>query len=696
MKSIFNIFSIFFCLYILTCCVDESLTEETTPGKDYNIEEFSEGFSLSFDVMVDELGSGMNTRATVDDLQLAEWESYLDPEEFRILFFDDNDKFLFESTTRWLTEVDAKDGNRCWRVGVPVFQYLSDDYNDQGDSDGDKTTLKYNWDAIVDIMRTKPFKVAILANRPSKVEVPELSDWIKDGVDEKFKKIAAMGSALNGPFWTAENSIATDLSKRGKVAEVIDLHHCQFDPLYYSKSLNGGYSTITGNDGWYDFLMKYDDYYEGGVKKEGASPLFTNVPFMGAAASWVSTQRQREVGTRKIRYYRLPIDQVSSKYHVDDMENTTNKADFEPATDEPQYIPMYGIQRFEPLTTWTVGTTYNLSQQVGSQTGNYDYQTIFLLRSVVKIELRIPMYDGNNKIEIDNKWAQIWFNNYMSRCEPMDVSTSTRDIWNPDHSLCEWKNIHEYGLLDGTKNGDVTSSTYMFKEKLSWFYGIWKKLDLNWDFIGTGITKEQVRTSDTENYPENPRVFNPLTQRLQGALITDCYLPIIPDYETNNDGSPKYDEYGNLVPKVSKQNYHRWVIYCGERNMDDPNYLGDYPQRSTIAMFRIPVKKNGTDYICNIPFVDYSQASLPNHILNQPGDGSGDDGHDITDMSSLRSNSAVRTFAEGMSTQDSKNWPLPLLRNHFYRLTVNFGDRNDINVSIIDSEVRNVGGIVFN
>ena len=676
---------ILFSSFIVASCVDDPILEEK-PGEDDNIKEFSDGFSVSFNVMVDDFG-GTGTRASINDLQLAEWESYLNPEEFRILFFDDQDRFLFESTTRWLTEVEPKDGNRCWRVGVPIFQYLGDNYDDQGDKDGVPIEQAYNWNEIVRIMRERPFKIAILANRPAKVDIPSMDDW-KNSNDPDFNRIAKMGSALNGPFWNAKNSIATDELIRGgeSVAEVIDLHHCQFDPLYYYKSINGGRTKPVQGSGYYDFVMAYKPYTGTYIDDNDEPKTWTmnSVPYMGAAASWVSKERSRKVGTRTIQYYRLPIDQVDRQYHFDDIQNNLDvKTDFKPSEDPIQYIPMYGIQRFEALTTWNKGTTYNLSQQVGSQTGNYNYQTIFLLRSVVKLELRIPMFDkAGNYIDIDNKWAQLWYNNYMSRCEPMDVSTSTKDIWSTDHTQCEWTNIKQYGLLADNGSGD-------FKERLGWYYGIWKDLDLNWDFEGDGMSKDKIKVGN----PDNPRIFNPLTQRLQGTLISDCYLPIIPVYETNDDGTPKYDGYGNLIPKKSTQNYHRWVIYCGERNMDDPNYLGEFTN-STLTYFRIHVIKktlisasSGTHYIYNLPIVDYSKSDIAVTTIRVAGSD-----EIIQDMESNKFSYVTSMASE--TKQD--NYPLPLLRNHFYRLTVSFGDNDDLNVQVMNSEKRTVGGIEFN
>lgn len=674
-------------LFLTASCKDEALIENQTSAEDFNIKEFSEGFSLAFDITLDDFGGGISSRAAGDEEEIINWENYLNPEEFRVIIFDQNDQYLFESKTRWLTSIASHGGGSRWRVGVPVFQYVADNYDD---TDPENSGIPvpageyYNWDKIVEIMTKEPFKVAILANRPSKVEVPELSDW-KD--DDDFKDIAQMGSALNGPFWTAKNSIATENVNINDVAKVIDLHHCQFDPLYYYKSENGGNFKASG-DGWYDFIMDYDNYED---KKSGNS--LSNVPFMGAAASWVSANRSRVVPdkynaeprtARTIRYYRLPVDRKGDK-HPDNGSLTGFSSDYvenySDLLDEDQFIPMYGIQKYDALTTWEKGKTYNLSEQTGSQTGNYQYKSIKLLRSVVKLELRIPMYDDSGKyIDIDNAWAQIWLNNYMSRCEPMDVSTPTNEIWSDEHDACEWTSIRDYGLLADNDGSAI------FKEKLGWFYGSW--LEMGWQFKeGKDKLGQTINIPSTKPYP---RIFNPLTQRLQGAFITDCYLPI--------NGDPNHKE----------QSFHRWVIYCGERNMNDPNYVGDPTSTGTITFFRIHVSRKENkdsqtatdDRIYYIPITDYSYTSNPandylvetNYPVNEKN---GNAVKNIYYMDGVTDH--MSDYLDNMMNETTKEYfPYPLLRNHFYRITVSFKDSdNGIDVKVVNAEKRTVGGIEF-
>lgn len=643
--------------FLATGCTDEVLVEnQQQPGEEFNIREYSEGYSIAFDITLDRLG-GNNTRVNrddINDLLLDEWENYMNPEEFRILFFDADDNYLFESTSRWFTQVASQDGGNRWRIGVPIFQYLSDGYDDTGENNGKPLTddYKYNWDKIVEIMRTKDFKVAVLANRPSKVDVPDITDF-QGPRPENFGE--------NGPFWTALNSVATEDRKGEPIKKVFDLHHCQFDPIYQSKS--------TGNGDCYAFIMEDVD----------------GLPYMGAVSSWLHATKLRKVpkpGTtedkdkEEKRYYRLPVEPQETANQTGSTAAPIQGQKIE----DPQYIPMYGIQLFSALSSWSKGTTFNLSEQTASQTGDYDYKAIKMLRSVVKIELRIPMYDKQgNAVEVDNEWAQIWSNNYMARCEPMDVSTPTDQIWNSDHeNNCEWLKIKNYGPFHD--NGKSTSD---FRQRLSWFYGSWDK-DGHWDFTAHGFNSNNIpaplKNKDTDEKADYPRIFNPITQRLKSAFITDTYLPV-------------------------KDKYHRWVIYCGERNNIDHNNLNSTVETNSgmVNYFKVKLKRkinnNDTYVIYNIPITDYSNPDNPvyNYLEQFRSINLTEANSSIQDMNNFISNMTnFGTDIKKLSKTDYDKVTYPLLRNHFYRLEVSFGDTHDINVQIINAEQRTVGGIEFN
>ena len=627
-------------------CVRESLSEDPASGsgEDFNIEAFSEGYSVAFDMLLDHMGGGYETRADgIDDARIEEWENYINPEECRILFFDAEDHFLFESKTRWFTSVASYDGGSRWRVGVPIFSYLSDSYDENISTSPDYSVDEsYNWDRIMEIMRSQPFKVAILANRPSDIAVPNLSD-----LSEEERDVDSFG--LNGPFWSPKNSIAsyTDAELHDHwddIMTVFDLHHCQYDPFYENKNTNGGP---------YTFIMKKDKVTV--IDKKTNTKYSRSGYFMGSVSSWLHPDRERSYGSGVRYFYRLPESQILNVNKDDVNANRIAKN---------QYIPMYGIQQFDALTTWAKGSTYNLSQQTGSQTGNYDYKSISLLRSVVKLELRIPKYDNNrNPVTVDNEWAQICANNFLARCEPMDVWTPTNLLWKNHNDACEWRDIRAYGLYADDSSED-------FRRKLSWYYGAWEKDD-KWSFDGVSKKPE----TDSTHYP---RIFNPITQRLQLSFITDCYL------ET--------------------ENYHRWIIYCGEKNMNDPNELNRLSSEGYINFFRIRVKRGSRNEIYHIPITDYSRSDNPiKDYLVQNCNSEADAITKITDiggypthMSKRDGDEAKNYYKEIKNTKSNRNYPYPLLRNHMYRLTVSFGDKDDIDVKIIDGEKRVVGGIEFN
>ena len=633
-------------------CVRESLSEDPVTKEPFNIEAFSDGYSVAFELDLDPMGGEAATRADVaDNTQIEAWENYINPEEFRILFFDADDNFLFESKTRWFTSVDSHHGGGRWRVGVPIFPYLSDGYDDKKDDNistnpDHSIDESYDWTRIAQIMRTQPFKIAILANRQSNISVPQLSDLTADQ-----RKVKTFGK--NGPFWSPTNSIASydevELQDHlDDIKTVFDLHHCQYDPFYENKNAGGGGDCYT-------FLFEYD-------REEMDDGMTKMVPYMGAVSGWLHPGRVRKYDGEKVRYfYRLPEGQIRDE--EGDIDERPGITLAEPAK---QYIPMYGIQRFEPLTQWTKGTTYNLSEQVGSQTGDYDYKSISLLRSVVKLELRIPKsyVDNNgNKIDVtvDNEWAQICASNFMARSEPMDVWTPTNEIWKDHTTDCEWMDIRNYGLY---ADNDPSNN---YRRKLSWFFGLWQK-DNKWDIKGKGINLPDEIEGDEDARKRYPHIFNPITQRLQLAFITDCYLPT--------------------------DDYHRWIIYGGEKNMNDPNALNSLSSMGYITYFRVWVQRGtGSGNIYYLPITDYSSANNPIRALNKMTE---TDSQKTKIMTIDNYPEFMNDYNNAVKTTDKEYYPYPLLRNHMYRLTVSFGNGDDIDVHILNGEKRVVGGIVFN
>lgn len=150
MKSIkYAVLTILFGLGALTSCIDDEYftdCEEDGPAIDVDIpEEITKGYSMSLIATLDAGFGGENNL-----------ESYINPEKFRVLFFDSNDQFLFESKSRWVKRLPDAGNHSRWFVSVPFFSYgneLNKDYD-------------WNWKHIKDKLTTYNFKIAILANRP--------------------------------------------------------------------------------------------------------------------------------------------------------------------------------------------------------------------------------------------------------------------------------------------------------------------------------------------------------------------------------------------------------------------------------------------------------------------------------------------------------------------------------------------------
>lgn len=672
-----NIFLLLLSILLMpSACTDDPLIPgDNSLEKDTYYSEFADGYSVAFDVTVDQLGGNFVTRANADDYDLAEAENYLSPEEFRIFFFTENDKFLFESKSRWLTEIDSKDGNRRWRVGVPIFQYLSD--NASKDEGGKFENEEYKWDAIVDYLKNNSFKVAILANRPTTVNIPiindfpdaprdENGDYIPGNWQNEWDKLKS-GKAENGPDWGPENSYATYIDKDDpRIRDVFDLHHAQKDPVYLSKSATKNKTTgLMDNNGHYDLIAETGNSDTDKLPSGGGSTI--DMLYMGAFITWLN---EKQISVTQSS----GAVSLQSTYRLLKPLRTSAMLDSDEINMEEMHIPMYGIQKFAPLTDWTKGTTYNISTQTASQSTSYPYKTIFLLRCVVKLELRIPTIDAEGKeVDLDLEHAQLYYNNVMSRCEPMDTWTPTDELWSADHkSDCEWSRIRDFGPF---ANGDDNNQ---FKNRLSWYYACWQ--EKGWDF--RAHAKEGTWDHVYPSGIESPRIFNPMVQRLKCAYIRTCYLPI-----GDLDAAT-----GKVIP--SKNSYHRWVIYCGERNINDPTQLGTLAKGndafSYVSFFRI--KRNGNeeedvnDVIYSIPIVDYSYRPNTNYVYNKLTG----DNNEINDIEKghtwMESNPSY--FNNIRDCKDPGMLPYPLLRNHFYRLTVSFGANQNIDVEIMDAQHR--------
>lgn len=595
-----------------TACSDSNFPIEEGSPSGSVVEGFDKGYSLNVKITLDDMGG---TRAVVNTPQeLKQWEDYIDPEKIRILFFDHQDLFLFESKSRWVKQLD----NNEWLISVPIFTYGNDVYEDK---DGGE----WNWELIRKALTSNPFKIAILANRPEMEWYPGFNDLT----------LPAQYIDNTGPDWKPNDT---------RKKSVFDLHHCQYDPLYHAKSKSTGF---------YDFIM--GDYY-----KEGNGIYDNYRPQMGATSSWLEWQGSNE---HKWTYTSNQKEKEYVNYRL-------------PSQDHP--IPMYGIQRFEQIDPddWQEGTPFNLSDNipgVGPDVdGSYkdNRKSIWLLRSVVKLELLIPKTETVGVVSIN-------YPNPYSRCEPMDVWTPTDDLWNGQHGdegICEIESILKYGTI--CKKTDAKSSTKQdYQNRIAWLYGAW--LDNNpaiegcsWWFnkekkVGMEDKTGRVSYPQLKKEPQipYPRIFNPCIQRNTSILCE------------NSDVTDFYDDDG----------YYHYVVYTGERNVNDPSDLGklgdDGGGKPTVQYWGVCLNEQYYAFpITNYAIKDNPALEILEHLDSNPAK---EDGENTPLTQGWANGKQVDGqyvgYSQTIMAYDGNNpklLPWPLIRNHVYtlKLTPRNGD----------------------
>lgn len=612
---------IFVCLF--TSCIDDDLIGCID---DSDILEFTNDYSLNLTVTLDNMGG---TRSVNTPNALKEREDYIDPEKFRVLFFDSNEKFLFESKSRWIKRLatDAN-GNSQWLVSIPMYAYG----NDAGEN--------WPWEDIRGKLKNEKFKIAILANRPRKEWCPSF-----DGIiDETWFD-------NEGPYWD-KNDIG--------VRSIFDLHHCQPDPIYHGKSTSNGY---------YDFISGPE--MEGDQGKHAA---------MGATSSWVAWDYPGSNGKNLVTLQDLDPD----------IPHTTSdnvRYTILPSSQHP--IPMYGIQEFDPITTWVKGMPFNLSKiTTGSEQTGYNFKSIALLRSVVKLELMLSKKSFPTK----PKFVTLWYPNIYARCEPMNVWDSTEEIWKREHKNeqdCEMYKIMQYGPIWSTKStfpnrtvitGDTKGSIKNYQKTLSWFYGAWLGYGSDgkarWDF--STYSTNNFKNTDVVRTDFTPQIFNPCIQR--NKLVV-CSIGKDGKIEGNDKDEPREGGDGGDVNYLYPENDEYWhfIVYTGERNMIDPNTLpyssNAYAEQwifksedvtNNYKYYAIPIANydiaNNTAKNCFGPYNKFYLSSN-NTTLNFP-----------VESENNVDNNKDHIYVYGNTIRDNvtdtEEMPWPLLRNHVYRIKV--------------------------
>lgn len=639
---------------VTSCIYDEYPVENEVDEVQFD------GDVLKFTFTLDNMGGEAATRA---ENPLAKWENYVDPEKVRVLVFDNDDKFLFESKNRFIKQLNPSPDHSTWSVTIPMGSYGNDKEYD------------WDWDEIRGRMSAKSFKIALLVNRPDRewnmgILQRHISNENADcdpndpstypaGTDPYVVPGGWFGST--GPHWDKSNSVAST-AEESDWRDVFALHHCQYDPIYHGKN----YYTTNG-------ALKNTPHNFYGSVTEGDP----GKPYMGATSSWV------DWGTN------------------DDAKNEWNYR-YASLPSEKHPIPMYGIQEFAPITGWKKGTSVNLDRD-----GD---KAISLLRSVVKLELLVPKGVADRVL--------LFYSNIYARCEPMDVWTPTDRLWtsNEDHySKCEWNLIKDFRMAlasDQSANNEnsINYGRRTNQERLSRLYGIWYK-EKGWSF-NNDYNPEDIDTYFKNNYDDWDadqfgRIFNPCTQRNTAVEVTKC-----PGYESD------------LV-------YDHFVVYTGERNVNDASNLGQLGNNGagnpTVIYWSIVhqtklTNSHSVSYrkMYSLPIVQYNKNLTLSKVVSTgyvayraanelfiPGNGTDlvSKAADITQQNVSdaikdgKSNSSTgmgtylrKVHAAGISTNtnydatfnDHNYWPLPLLRNHVYSITLS-GVRNGENVA--DDEV---------
>lgn len=561
MKSLKYIFplTLLAVIAVMSCSdsdIDLPAVENPTSSGNMN-----RGQSLSLTVTLDAMGG----RSADPNDPLWEFENYVDPERFRVLFFDSDDKFLFESKTRWVKQIASSNDNTRWYLSVPMFTYGHEE--------------NWDWVRIKDAMTSGPFKVAVLANRPVNEWCPNFDDT---GIPEGWFD-------NTGPHWGPEHT--------GK-KDVFDLHHAQYDPIYDGKNYDN--SSPKKDVGFYNFIQGKDE--QGRVA-------------MGSTSSWVDWGKSddaKESDPNKWRTFKTP----GTKYP----------------------IPMYGIQKYDRISPdeWPEGTTFNLTRK--------DDKPVSLLRSVVKLELILPSRPS---------YVKLWYTNVYARCEPLNVWDPTDEIWQDDHDKnesCEWFTIRKYGRL--SKNTDYTTQPKsggpfygqvvindvnlcieQYMERMSWFYGAWKE-EKGWDWNGHEI---DVPDKIDGRYPQ---IFNSCIQR---NSTVNC-------------------EAGNITDP--RDNYFHYVVYTGERDLNDPSRLDQLSNEGTVAYWMFNL--NGVEY--SVPLSDYFGTLT---YKDKNGTELTLESIYTTRTSTVSTKNTMADYFIAIQQQTDTNLlPIPLMRNHIYRFRI--------------------------
>lgn len=341
------------------------------------------------------------------------------------------------------------------------------------------------------------------------------------------------------------------------------------------------------------------------------------------------------------------IEWICNQYLSD-----TDREGIAPSPEHP--IPMYGVQQFTALSDWKEGTTKDISAK-DPEVATSETKYISLVRCVAKVEVYLPQEARHIYMRSMNR---------KSRCEPMDVETSTADLWK-DHKKnsdktkhCEWYNIQEYGswYLDGSsgheypgskKNPSDKTELKTYTNMLSWYYWSWKSASWNvtydnqgnktnssgWDFEAHNqgnVAKETV--SNPKSSLPSPHLFNPDIER---------------------------SDFCHFLDAGESQGYYKYVLYVPDKNITDPNNQATPSSTPKVARIEYRYKDINSDYLDDnscyrLYFTNYG-----------------------TDENYGPANSVISTVqntdyesSSGYEKADNLDKHWPIMRNHVYQFYV--------------------------
>lgn len=300
------------------------------------------------------------------------------------------------------------------------------------------------------------------------------------------------------------------------------------------------------------------------------------------------------------------------------------------------------------------------------------------------------------------------YSNVYARTEPMDVATPTEQIWANDQRECEWENLLEYGppFTNTTANANANAKRE-FQQSSAWFYGVWK--EWGWNFSSrSSVWNDSYITAKSKGLP-SPRIFNPIVQRNAVVIVDDRAL-------------------------VDDDVYLRYVVYTGERNINDPSTLVDLAEDKEMNTIYWAISFDNQQTCYCLPICDYSSSTNPIR-------GKTEYDYEYTSNGSINKypytqvhigpydvkrtqvgpngneRNGYKSWGAGVFTSNTnpikdyymmkvrkltkkEDYPWPLLRNHVYRLTIRSvngrtGNEN-INGMVVESERRASPTIVFN